>query len=122
LDAEVEALRGELLRWTDPPAARDTLKRTVLLAARYPHGTTKLARRAKAQAAALEACISNKANAPCPGPFLYPKDHPSNEAFDDSEESVGGFGNWLIVIGVLILFMMMVRQSRMNHQRASRWK
>jgi hypothetical protein len=118
LDAEVEALRGELLRWTDPAAAR----RTVLLAARHPKGTARLARRAKAQGIALEECLEEKANTPCRGPFLYPTDHPSNEAFDDTEEEAGNFGNWLIIFGVLLIFMIIVRQSRMNRQRGSRWK
>jgi hypothetical protein len=122
LDAEVEALRGELLRWTDPPAARDTLRHTVLLAAKHSQGTVRLARRAKAQGIALEGCLKDKASAPCRGPFLYPAGHPSNEAFDDSEDDTGGFGNWLIIVGILLLFMMMVRQSRMKRQRGSRWK
>lgn len=122
LDAEVEALRGELLRWTDPPAARDALRRTVLLAAKHPHGANRLAKRAKAQGLALDECLKEKANTPCRGPFLYPAEHPANEDFDDSASESGGFGNWMIIFGVLLLSMIIMRQSRMNRQRDSRWK
>mgnify|MGYP003918200531 CR=1 FL=1 len=125
LDADIEALRGELLRWTDPPAAKDALHRALLLSARYPKSALGLSRRVKAQFEAMEECVKAKTPAPCPGPFLYPAEHPSNEDFDENADDSGGFGNWLIIAGVLLLFMVMVRNSRLNKERmsrSSRWK
>ena len=125
LDADIEALRGELLRWTNPPGARDALRASMLLAAKHPDAAGHLARRTKAQLSAIEQCLKEKANTPCRGPFLYPAKHPANEAFDDSADDASGFGNWIMILGVLLLFMVVARQSRMNRQRTSRpsrWK
>ena len=123
LDARVEMLRAELSRWTDPVAAKQTLRRAVLLGAQQSEGTKRLVKRAKAQISALDACIAAESAPPCPGPFIHPADHPANEDFDDeADEEVGGFGNWLTIFGVLLLVMVMLRQSRMKGQRTSRWK
>ena len=125
LDAQIEGLRGELLRWTNPEKARDAFKASMLLAAKHGDAAGRLAKRSKARLSAMEECLKEKANTPCRGPFLYPKDHPANEAFDDSIEEGSGFGNWMMILGVLLLFMVIARQSKMNRQRTSRpsrWK
>jgi len=120
--ADLYALEGELLRWTDPAAARDALRRAVLLSARKSRGPDPDLHRLKAQSAALEECIDDGTQPPCPGPFLHPRDHDANTALEAADDGTSGvFGNWLIIFGVLVLFLVIVRRGRMNRQRASRW-
>jgi hypothetical protein len=119
---DLYALQGELLRWSDPAAARAALRRAVLLSARQSRGPDPGVLRLKAQAAALEACIDDGSPPPCPGPFLHPRDHEANTALEDADDgSSGVFGNWLMIFGALLIFLVIVRQGRKNRQRSSRW-
>ena len=94
----------------------------MLLSARQSRGPDPDVRRLKAQATALEACIEAGSEPPCPGPFLHPRDHEANTALEDADDGTSGvFGNWLTIFGVLLIFLVIVRQGRMNRQRSSRW-
>ena len=111
------------MRWTDLEASREALRRATLLSARQGRGLFTTMHRLKAQTAAIDTCIEDGTKPPCPGPFVHPRGRDVNtELEDDDGETKGVFGNPLIIFGVLVLFMVMVRQSRMNKRRASRWR
>ncbi|MDP6943236.1 MAG: hypothetical protein QF464_03720 [Myxococcota bacterium] len=120
--ADTYALRGELLRWTDHEAARDALQKAVLVSARQLQSPALEVRRMRAQIAALDACVEEGTKPPCPGPFVHPRGHDSNAelgAAPDEDQNV--FGHGLTIFGVMLIFLVIVRQGRKNKRRASRW-
>ena len=114
------ALRGELLRWTDHAAAKDGLRKALILASRHVQGVDSSVPRLKAQIAALDECIEDGSPPPCEGPFLHPRGHSGNTALEAADDD-DVFGNGLIIFGVLVLFLVIVRQGRLNKRRVSRW-
>mgnify|MGYP007063818489 CR=1 FL=1 len=116
---ELLALRGELLRWTDHAAAKGALRKALLLAAQEVQGVGSSVERLKGQVAALDECIEDGSRPPCDGPFVHPLGHSGNTSLSGADSGV--FGNGLIIFGVLVLFLVIVRQGRINKRRVSRW-
>ncbi len=113
-------VQGELLRWTDASGARDALKRALVLSDKASRGLVQDTTRREAQIAHLDACIAAKEPLPCPGPFDHPRGHEANIEVNDGEGST--FGNGLIIFGVLLIFVLIVRQGRINKSARTRWE
>ena len=77
-DPDVYYCRAEILRFTDPPAAAEQLKRYLATTEGSPTANVAKQTRVKRMLELLDRCIGSNAPIPCQGPWEHPRGHEAN--------------------------------------------